>query len=253
MSIGRLDITTAVMTMSGYRANPREGHLQRVKRIVGYLQKFRHAALRFRTKCPDYSTLPPQHYDWDATPYGNVKEELPDDLPVPLGNPVITTTWVDANLYHDFLTGRSVTGVLHMINQTFLDWFSKKQNTVETSTYGSEFVATRMATEQIMDIRMTLRYMGIPVHRSVMFGDNESVVTSSTLPHSPLTKRWTALSYHRVREAIAAGVYSFWHCPGVANASDILSKHWGHAKVWPLLQPMLFWQGDTAPLIAASA
>ena len=38
----------------------------------------------------------------NMTPYGNVKEEIPSDCPEPLGNQVITTTWVDANLYHDF-------------------------------------------------------------------------------------------------------------------------------------------------------
>ena len=81
-----------------------------------------------------------------------------------------------------------------MINQTVIDFYSKKQNTVETSTYGSEFVAARTATEQILDLRLTLRYMGIPVNRSVMFGDNQSVITNSTIPDSPLSKRWTALS-----------------------------------------------------------
>ena len=93
--------------MSGFRANPRTGHLERVKRIIGYCMKFKHAAIRYRTKCPDYSSLPD---DWDMTPYSNVKEEIPHNCPEPLGKPVITTTWVDANLYHDFLTGRSVTG-----------------------------------------------------------------------------------------------------------------------------------------------
>ena len=90
------------------------------------------------------------------TPYGNVREEIPNDCPTPLGNPVITTTWVDANLYHDFITGRSVTGIVHVLNQTMINFFSKKQNTVETSTYGSEFVAGRTATEQIIDLRLTL-------------------------------------------------------------------------------------------------
>jgi hypothetical protein len=37
-----------------------------------------------------------------------------------------------------------------------------------------------------------------------MFGDNQSVITSSTIPHSRLFMRHNALLYHRVREAIAA-------------------------------------------------
>ena len=79
------------------------------------------------------------------TPYGNVQEEIPDNCPPPLGNQVITTTFIDANLYHDFLTGRSVTGVVRhlLVNQTVIDFYSKKQNTVERWTYGSEFVAAR--------------------------------------------------------------------------------------------------------------
>ena len=113
VTITRFDVGTAVMTMSGFRANPRVGHLERAKRIVGFLMKFKHAALRYRTGCPDYSHLPPQKHDWDATPHGNVHEEVPDDAPAPLGKRVVTTTFVDANLYHDFLTGCAVTATLH--------------------------------------------------------------------------------------------------------------------------------------------
>ena len=98
------------------------------------------------------------------TPYRNVQEEIPGNCPMELGNPVITTTWVDANLYqHDFMTGRSFTGIVHVLNQTMINFFSKKQNMVETPRYGSKFVAGRTATEQIIDLRLTLRYMGIPV------------------------------------------------------------------------------------------
>ena len=72
--------------------------------------------------------------------------------------------------------------------------------------------------------------MGIPVYRSIMFGDNQSVVTSSTIPHSPLSKRWTALSYHLVREAIAAKILEFFHIPGEENPADIVIKHWSHKQ-----------------------
>ncbi len=71
--------------------------------------------------------------------YGKVSEVIPKDIPEPKGKPVVLTTYVDANLYHDLITGRSVTGILHLINQTPLDWYTKRQATVETATYGSEF------------------------------------------------------------------------------------------------------------------
>ena len=77
----------------------------------------------------------------------------------------------------------------------------------------------------------------------MMFGDNQSVVTSSTLPHSALNKRHNALSCHRVREAIAAKVIKFFHIPGSENPADALSKHCGWPQMWPLIQPLLFWKG----------
>ena len=61
---------------------------------------------------------------------------------------------------HDITTGWSVTSILHMINKIPLDWYSKKQATVETATYGSEFVAARICVEQIMNLCNTLRYLG---------------------------------------------------------------------------------------------
>jgi hypothetical protein len=82
-----------------------------------------------------------------------------------------------------------------------------------------------------------------------MFGDNESVVNSASVPHAKLHKRHVLLSFHRVREAIASGMLQFMHIPGNDNPADILSKAWGYQQVWGLLKPLLFWEGDTADLI----
>ena len=47
------------MTLSRFRAEPRVGHMQRVKRLFGYVRKFPHGLIRVRTEEPDYSTFPP--------------------------------------------------------------------------------------------------------------------------------------------------------------------------------------------------
>jgi len=156
------------------------------------------------------------------------------------------TTYVDANLCHDMITGRSVTAVLHFVNGTPIDWYSKRQATVETATFGSEFVAARIATDQIIDLRNTLRYLGVPIRdKSYMFGDNKLVVTNATMPHSLLKKRHHMASYHRVREAIAANYLGFYWIDGERNPADILSKHWAFHKIWDMLKKLLFWRGDT--------
>ena len=159
------------------------------------------------TKEPDYSHLPKQEYEWTRTVYGNIREEIPEDIPKPFRKRVITTTFLDANLLHNIVTGHLVTAVLHFVSTTPTDWFSKGQATVETATYGSEFVASKTATEHIMDLRNTLRYPSVPIMtKAYTFSDNKSVVTSSTIPQSILDKRHNMLSYHRVREAIAAKI-----------------------------------------------
>ena len=171
-------------------------------------------------------------------------------MPPPKGKPVSHIVYNDANLMHDVTTGWAVTGILHILNKTPIDYYSKRQATVETATYGSEFVAAKTAVEQIMDIRYTLMYLGIPIQGpTYMYGDNKTVVQSSAVPQSKLHKRHSALAYHRAREAIAAGIIVFLHIAGKLNPADVLSKCWGYQQVWAALQPLLFWAGDTSDLI----
>ena len=160
---------------------------------------------------------------------------------------------MDANLHHDLATGKAVTAALHFLNQTPIDAYTKRQSTVETATYGSEFVVARTAVDQIIDIRTTLRYLGVPIRdKSYMFGDNRSVVTSSTIPNSTISKRHHLASYHRVGEAIAAKYISFHWKDGKSNHADILSKHWEFATVCPMFKPILFWRGETATQLMGS-
>ena len=109
ITLGRYDILAQVVSISRFRLAPKIGHLERMKRIYGYLARTKHNAIRYRTKEPDYSHLPELSYEWTRTVYGNVKEEIPKDIPEPLGSRVITTTFLNANLLHDIVTGKSVT------------------------------------------------------------------------------------------------------------------------------------------------
>ena len=91
-----------------------------------------------------------------------------------------------------------------------------------------------------MDIRQTLRYLGAPIGaKSFLFGDNRSVVTSATLPHSTLTKRHNILAFNRVRGAIAAKLMAFYWIQSAYNLSYMLSKHWDHPTVYPMILKLL--------------
>jgi hypothetical protein len=86
--------------------------------------------------------------------------------------------------------------------------------------------------------------LGVPTERkSHLFVDNASVVISSSIPHSSLKKRHNALSFHRVREAIASGTIYMHKIAGKLNPRDILSKHACYVDLWPVLRPLMFWKG----------
>ena len=189
ISPGHFDIAVHVMSLSRFRAQPRKGHLDRAKRIVGYLLFLPDGAIRFRTGEPDFSSLNDQEYDWTRSVYSGACEQIPHDIPKPLGEHSQTTHYVDDNLHHDHATGKAVTAVLHFLNQTPIDAYSKRHHLV---------------------------------------------------------------SYHRVKEAIAAKYISFHWKVCKSNPADILSKHWEFATVWPMLKPILFWRGETATQLKGS-
>src|SRR5688572_18986972 len=112
-----MDVHHTVMTMSTFCASPRLGHLSRLQRIVSYLVKFKHAAICFRTERPDLSVYPELHFNWEHSVYGGAKEEIPKDCPPLLGKTVDTIMFVDANLLHNMITGRSITRIIHMFNK----------------------------------------------------------------------------------------------------------------------------------------
>jgi Reverse transcriptase (RNA-dependent DNA polymerase) len=249
VSIVWCDVTTAVMTMSSFCAMPHLRHMTHVKWMYGYLSKMKDSIIHIRTGEPDYSARPDQEFNWGKSVYGNVSEMLPSDAPKPLGKYITLTHYYDANLFHDIITGRSITSILHLINKTPLDWYSKKQTTIEMATYGSEFVAAHTCVDQIIDLCTTLCYLGVPLRdRSYVFGDNKTVMDSSIIPYAKLHKRHNALSFHHVCEAIAAKFIVMHHINGIFNPADILSKHWAYPQVWHNLKPLLFFQGDMARL-----
>ena len=94
--------------------------------------------------------MPHKEYNWQRTVYAGTKEEIPHE---PKGKHVTKTTYVDANLHNDQVTGRAVTAYLHLVNTTPSHWHTKRQATAETATFGSEFVAARIAKDQIIDLR----------------------------------------------------------------------------------------------------
>jgi hypothetical protein len=104
-------------------------------------------------------------------------------------------------------------------------WYSKRQNTVESSTFGNEFVAMKIAIEMNDAIRYKFQMMGVPMEgANNLFGDNASVISNVQRPESTLSKRHNFIAYHNCREACACGSARVAHKPGKAYCSDGLTK-----------------------------
>jgi hypothetical protein len=129
---------------------------------------------------PDYSHLSPYEPAFGHV-YNSIPEEFdPKDTPTARGKPILTTTFEDANLLFDTITGKSAMGIVHILNKTHIDWFCKKQSAIESATYGSEFTALKTAFEQLIALRSDLRYFGVPIPgSSIIFCDNKAVVDTS--------------------------------------------------------------------------
>ena len=230
VTLGRFDIMYATNTLARFNIAPREGHLIAAKRVLGYLKKYPQGRLLIHPQPLPMGPINDRFKEFTSWQefYPDAQEEIPDDRPPPLGSPVQLTLFVDADHAHCELTRRSITGIVVFVNSTPVKWYSKMQNTVETSTYGSELVAARIATEIALEYRYNIRMLGYDVDGpTTILGDNNAVILNTTVPSSQLKKKHNAIAYHRVREMIACRAIRFVHIPSELNLADVLTKPLG--------------------------
>ena len=135
------------------------------------------------------------------------------------------STFVDADHAGCRVTRRSHTGVICFVNRAPISWYSKRQNTVETSTFGSEFIAMKTAVELVEGLRYKLRMFGVPLDGPTnIFCNNEAAVKNVTNPESTLKRKHNSIAYHRAREAIADGTIRVAKEEGETNLRDLLTK-----------------------------
>jgi hypothetical protein len=135
-------IITEVSMLLSHLALPREGHLEAVFHTFAYLENKHNSRMVFDPTYPDIDMSRFKKVDWNPF-YGDVKEAISDNAPTPRGKEVDVRLYTDADHAGDKLTRRSRTGYIFYLNSAPIDWFSKKQPTIESSVFGSEFVSMK--------------------------------------------------------------------------------------------------------------
>mmetsp|Transcript_12139 Transcript_12139/g.17505 ORF Transcript_12139/g.17505 Transcript_12139/m.17505 type:complete len:474 (-) Transcript_12139:35-1456(-) len=240
VELGRIDLTFATSLMARFAACPREGHMENIIHIFAYIKKHIRSKLVFYPYIRDWSNVQWIEHEWDEF-YPGAQEVIPPNAPTPRGKPVQINLFCDAAHANDYITRRSTTGIIIFLNGAPISWYSKRQNTIESSTFGSEFVALKIATEQNEALRYKLRMLGIPIAgASNVFCDNKSVVQNVTDPASTLSKKHNAICYHKVRESVAAGVQHIAFERGMYNVADFLTKNLVPSKLKDCCRCALF-------------
>ena len=240
VEIGRIDILLEVSLLSSHLALPREGHLNQVYHIFGYLKASPRRRLFFDPTDPSVSESRFHRFEWEDF-YRDAKEPTPIDMPPPRGRTMSIHCFVDASHAADKVTRRSQSGVLIFCNRSPIIWYSKRQNAVETSTFGAEFTALRLGVELIQGLRYKLRMFGVPIDGPAnVYCDNEAVYKNVSIPESILNKKHHSVSYHACRQAVASGMVRVAKEDTLTNLADLFTKVMGRIKRESILDLFMY-------------
>jgi hypothetical protein len=240
VELGSLDLYIYVALLSSYLCQPRQGHLEAIYYLYGYLKAHDKSTMVFDSTYIDWRKENFPVYDWTDF-YQVSDEDIPVNAPIPRGMPVQINAFIDARHARNKVTRRSHTGVLIYLNTALIIWHSKAQKTVETSTFGAEFIALKVGIELIKGLKYKLAMMGVPIKGAAnVLVDNNSVVQNSTIPTSTLQKKHNASCYHYAREAVAAKCIRIAYVPSNENLADLLTKPMGASKLKHFVQRILY-------------
>jgi hypothetical protein len=240
---GRLDISFAISSLSRFSVAPREEHLRLVFHLFGYLKKHPNRRILLTSDPLQVDeALKTDSFNPDfLEDYPDAVEEIDSSFyPVPKGDELETSIFFDSDHAHDKVTRRSITGIIIFVGSTPVQWRSSRQGCIATSTYCAEFMAMRTAVEEAIALRYMLRCLGVPVSAPTnLYGDNFGTIQSATIPDGELKKKHIAISYHYVREAIAARIVNAVWIKSYENFADLCTKALGRHVFSDLVQEVM--------------
>ena len=230
--LGRVDVLHEVSLLSQYQASPRQGHLEQALHIFGFLDKHPKLTLYMNPELPNlnYGIFSTTNASEFKEYYRGATEGMPHRMPRPRGIAVRTSAYCDSSHASNKVTRRSHSGHILFVNSAPVKWLSRRQQTVETSAFSSEFIALKQCIEDIEHMRFKLKMFGIPLYRdddgdaTCILCDNNSVVINTSNVESSLNKKHSSIAYHFARWNVAAGVCKIAWIPTGENIADAMTK-----------------------------
>ena len=124
----------------------------------------------------------------------------------------VATPFVDSSHGANKVTRRSHSGHILFVNSALVKWLSRRQQTVETSAFSSEFIYLKQCIEDVEHLRYKIRMFGIPIYDDgepahILCDNNNVVVTNTSNVESSFNQKHSSIAYHYFRCNMAAGVY----------------------------------------------
>ena len=227
VTAGQFDIQYTISSLSRFVAPAMEVHLKMAQRMFGYLKKFPrrgYVIIPIPLRIDKYLV----HVSIDSdfgNQYSYFREMIDPMFPEPKISGIELNLFCYSDHAHDKCTRRSITGIIGFLASTLIIWLSKRQASVQTSTYGEEIVALKRGVEVVEELRYHLHSMGVQVDIPTnIFEDNASVCISSSDPGSSLNKKNVELSYHYIRENVANKVVKVLKIYSLDNYADPFTK-----------------------------
>jgi hypothetical protein len=149
IELGCIDVAHAGSTMVKFMAAPCQGHLVALVRTFAYLKQHLRSNIVFDPTYKDWSHKNWIQGDWVEL-YPEAAELIPGNAPEAQGEPVQLNMYCHAM---DLIARRSTTGILIFANSSPILWYSKRKKMIESSVFGSELVALKIATEMKKGLR----------------------------------------------------------------------------------------------------
>jgi hypothetical protein len=190
LTLTRPDLSHAVQQVCLFMHDPREAHLQLIKRILRYIKATAHLGQQFHvgssTHLVAYSDA-----DWAGCP--------------------------DTRL--------STSGFCVFLGTNLVSWSSKRQHTVSRSSAEAEYRAVANCVAESVWLRQLLTELHQPVTRAtVVYCDNISATYLSTNPVQHQRTKHVEIDLHFARDRVALGEARVLHVPTSSQYADIFTK-----------------------------